>query len=135
MGTDANISKLSQAYLIKSSNELLAEKISLDFGRTVFGGLIVIGAAIGILLEPCVTEARSRIEFVDVHVHLIGGRGNNEDYEGAENEAIEHMNPLGIRKAIILTPPQVVSQHWYDYASFVNALGQYPDRFSCLGGE
>ncbi|MDP7663388.1 MAG: amidohydrolase family protein [Nitrospinota bacterium] len=72
--------------------------------------------------------------FIDVHVHLIGGQSNNEDYEGAVNEAIENMDRLGIHKAIILPPPQVISQNQYDYPSFVHALRQYPGRFSFLGG-
>ena len=29
-------------------------------------------------------QARSGVGFIDVHVHLIWGRGSNEDYEGAE---------------------------------------------------
>ncbi len=44
------------------------------------------------------------------------------------------MDRLGIRKAIILPPPQVISQDWYDYPAFVHALRKYPDRFSFLGG-
>ncbi len=44
------------------------------------------------------------------------------------------MDRLGIRKAIIMPPPQVMSQRWYDYPSFVHALSGYPDRFSFLGG-
>jgi predicted TIM-barrel fold metal-dependent hydrolase len=74
------------------------------------------------------------VEFIDVHVHLIGGRGNNEDYEGATNKAIGLMDQLGIRKAIILPPPQVKSQDWYDYKTFAYTLSKYPDRFSFLGG-
>ena len=53
-------------------------------------------------------QARSGVEFIDVHVHLIGGRGSNEDYEGATNKAIGHMDRLGIRKAIIELLPKVV---------------------------
>ena len=79
-------------------------------------------------------QARSGVGFIDVHVHLIGGRGSNEDYEGATNKAIGHMDRLGIRKAIILPPPQVISQDWYDYPAFIHALSKYPDRFSFLGG-
>ena len=74
-------------------------------------------------------QARSGVEFIDVHVHLIGGRGSNEDYEGATNKAIGHMDRLGIRKAIILPPPQVISQDWYDYPAFIHSLIKYPDRF------
>ncbi len=74
------------------------------------------------------------VEFIDVHVHLIGGRSNNEDYRGAAIEAIDHMDRLGIRKAIIMPPPQVINKDWYDYPAFVHALHKYPDRFSFLGG-
>ena len=79
-------------------------------------------------------QARSEAGFIDVHVHLIGGRGDHEDYGGATNKAIDHMDRFGIRKAIILPPPQVISQDWYDYPAFIHALSKYPDRFSFLGG-
>ena len=90
-----------------------------------------------IVFTVCVSGFQSpegKLGFIDVHVHLIGGRGNDEDYGGAAYEAIEHMDRLGIRKAIILPPPQVISQDWYDYPSFVHALRRYPNRFSFLGG-
>ena len=86
------------------------------------------------VFDAAKAQARSGVEFIDVHVHLIGGRGNNEDYEGAVNKAIGRMDQLGIRKAIILPPPQVESQDWHDYKTFAYALSEYPDRFSFLGG-
>ena len=86
------------------------------------------------VFDAAKAQARFGVGFIDVHVHLIGGRGDYEDYEGATNKAIGHMDRLGIRKAIILPPPQVSSQDWYDYPAFVNALREYPDRFSFLGG-
>jgi predicted TIM-barrel fold metal-dependent hydrolase len=79
-------------------------------------------------------QARFGVEFIDAHVHLIAGRGEHKDFEGATIEAIGHMDRLGIRKAIILPPPQVTSQDGYDYPAFVHALSKYPDRFSFLGG-
>ena len=86
------------------------------------------------IFDDAKAQVRSGVGFIDVHVHLIGGRGNNEDYVGAINEAIGHMDRLGIWKAIILPPPQVVSQDWYDYPAFLHALNKYPNRFSFLGG-
>jgi hypothetical protein len=44
------------------------------------------------------------------------------------------MDRLGIRRAIILPPPQIISKNWYDYPAFAQALREYPNRFSFLGG-
>ena len=107
--------------------------LCLSYRQTVFLVLMLIAAAIGTLTEPTTVLARSGIEFFDVHIHLIGGRGNNKDYQGAVYEAIEHMDSMGIRKAIILPPPQISSQNWYDYPSFVRVL-ERPD-FSHRGDQ
>jgi len=79
-------------------------------------------------------QFKSKFKVVDVHVHLVGGRGNHQDYEGAVHKSIRRMDHFGIRMAIILPPPQVEDQEWYDYESFVDALKLYPGRFVFLGG-
>ena len=88
-------------------------KICLNFRQTLCLVLIMLNAAIGMLTVPTTVLAKSGIKFVDVHIHLIGGRGNNKDYQGAVYEAIEHMDSMGIRKAIILPPPQISSQNYF----------------------
>ena len=72
--------------------------------------------------------------FIDVHVHIIGGKGFNEDIDGAIDVTINHMNKLGIGKAIILPPPQVTTQNWYDYPAYLESLANYPGRLFFLGG-
>lgn len=74
------------------------------------------------------------IDFIDVHVHLVGGRGDNVDYEGAVDAALEVMDRMGIEKAIIMSPPQIPSLDEYDYRAFVDALSENKDRFLFLGG-
>tara|TARA_Y100000814_G_scaffold177271_1_gene129571 strand:+ start:372 stop:1421 length:1050 start_codon:yes stop_codon:yes gene_type:complete len=74
------------------------------------------------------------IDFIDVHVHLVGGRGDNVDYEGAVDTALEVMNRIGIEKAIIMSPPQIPSVDGYDYSAFIDALNENKDRFLFLGG-
>ena len=60
-------------------------------------------------------EAGPPLEFIDVHVHLVGGRGGSADYDGAVRSALEQMGRSGIRTAIVMPPPQIASQNWYDY--------------------
>ncbi len=120
----------------------MSVKVSYVVGVFVAGSLLAGCQTAGSHLTKAEQAASAKLaltvpiadEFIDVHVHLIGGRSNNEDYRGAANEAIDHMDRLGIRKAIILPPPQVINQDWYDYPAFAHALRKYPDRFSFLGG-
>lgn len=75
------------------------------------------------------------IEWMDVHVHLIGGRGAWRDYEGAVSAALAVMDEAGIRKMVVMPPPQVSTQQSpYDYESFVEPLKRHPRRFAFLGG-
>ena len=70
--------------------------------------------------------------WVDVHMHLIGGRG---DFGGAVENAVRTMDRFGIATAIILPPPQVDSQpSTHDHTSYASALRRHPGRFAFLGG-
>ena len=75
------------------------------------------------------------IDFIDVHVHLVGGRGDNVDYEGAVDTALEVMNRIGIEKAIIMSPPQIPSVDGYDYSAFIDALNEIRIDFCSLEEE
>ena len=78
--------------------------------------------------------AQAPAPWVDVHLHLIGGRGPQADYVGAADEAIREMDRFGITTAIVLPPPQVDSQQTYDVSAFVGALQRHRGRFAYLGG-
>ena len=72
--------------------------------------------------------------WVDVHMHLIGGRGQGQDFGGAVDAAIQEMERFGISMAIVLPPPQIDDQQVYDASAFVNALRRHCGRFTHLGG-
>jgi len=79
--------------------------------------------------------AAGRVEWIDVHVHLIGGRGARQDYAGAISAALVVMDEAGIRKMVVMPPPQVSSPQWpYDYDSFMGPLKRHLTRFAFLGG-
>lgn len=78
--------------------------------------------------------AQAPVQLVDVHVHLIGGRGQQQDYAGAVDAAIHEMDRFGVVMAIVLPPPQVDRQPVYDASAFVGALQRYRGRFAYLAG-
>jgi hypothetical protein len=80
------------------------------------------------------SPGRAAAPWIDVHLHLIGGRGPQADYAGAADAAIREMDRFGIATAIVLPPPQVESQQTYDVSAFVGALQRHRGRFAYLGG-
>jgi len=81
------------------------------------------------------TEATYQLEWIDVHVHLVGGRGQWQDYQGAVRAAFAVMEETGIKKMVIMPPPQVYNMpQLYDYDSFVKFVKQHSMRFAFLGG-
>ena len=81
-------------------------------------------------------SAASRIEWIDVHVHLLGGGGpRGADYPGAVRAAIAAMDEAGIKKSVVLPPPQVSGGRLpFDWKDFREALQAWPGRFAFLGG-
>ncbi len=80
-------------------------------------------------------EGNNRIEWLDIHVHFVGGKSGRQDYEGAARAAVEVMDESGIRKMVVMPPPQDYSNAPnYDYDSFVEAVKRLPARFAFLGG-
>lgn len=79
--------------------------------------------------------AQASVPWIDVHLHLIPGRGQLEDYAGAVEAALQEMDRFGIRMALILPPPYGDKQpNAYDYPSYAGALRRFPGRFAYLGG-
>lgn len=73
------------------------------------------------------------VGWIDVHVHLLGGR--ERDFHGAVREAAAIMGSAGIRAMVLMSPPNVSgSVALYDTADFVGAIRRYPGRFAFLGG-
>jgi predicted TIM-barrel fold metal-dependent hydrolase len=82
--------------------------------------------------EPPV-PVRAALPWVDVHMHLIGGRG--QDWAGAVDTAVGEMDRFGITLAIILPPPQIDGQPvTHDAANWASVLQRHPGRFAFLGG-
>lgn len=74
-----------------------------------------------------------RIEWIDVHVHLVGGR--MRDYAGAAQVALKAMDEAGVRTSFVMPPPQPPGHPGlYDYEDFISSLKRYPGRFAFLGG-
>lgn len=74
------------------------------------------------------------VPWVDVHLHLVGGRERSPDFAGAVEAAIREMDRFGIARAIVLPPPQIDSQPVYDAHAFRGALARHRGRFAHLGG-
>ncbi|MBI3985585.1 MAG: amidohydrolase family protein [Lentisphaerae bacterium] len=88
--------------------------------------------AAGMLIPAAYAQTPAPAQWIDVHLHLIGGRG--QDYAGAADTAIREMDRFGIATAIVLPPPQIDRQPVYDASSFTGALRRHRGRFAWLGG-
>lgn len=107
--------------------------------RYLLLGSIVTGALLAFLpsenAAPQQAEITRRIEWIDVHAHLIGGRGQFVDYDGAVAAALKAMDEAGIKTSVVMPPPQVAgTPPPYDSDSFLSAIKRYPGRFAFLGG-
>jgi hypothetical protein len=70
------------------------------------------------------TVTAQRIEWIDVHVHLVGGR--IRDFEGAAHVALKAMDGAGVRTRFVMPPPQPPGHPvLYDYDSFVPCLRRF----------
>jgi hypothetical protein len=77
-----------------------------------------------------------RVQWIDVHVHLIGGRGSYTDYDGAVKLAVSAMQESGIAKMILMPPPQVDGiTPPFDFENFITAAKPYGSRLAFLGGS
>ena len=78
--------------------------------------------------------AQAPVPWIDVHLHLVAGRGPQQDYPGAVDATVREMDRFGIAIAIVMPPPQVDTQPVYDTSAFVGALQRHRGRFAYLGG-
>ena len=101
----------------------------------------VIGAVIATLalFTAPATLAQQRsaasIEWIDVHVHPIGGRGRYTDYPSAVNAAVAAMAEARISKMVLMPPPQAEGAAApFDYEHFAAAVKTHGSRLAFLGG-
>ena len=84
------------------------------------------------------SSAQTPLEWIDVHVHLLGGGGVRSDFAGAARAAIAAMDESGIRASVVMPPPQVDNQDprgRHDIREFADSLmREFPGRF-VLGGD
>lgn len=75
------------------------------------------------------------LPWIDVHMHLVPARDRGSlDFSGAFEAAVAEMDRFGIRMALLMPPPQVDTQTFYDASAFVSAMRRHPDRFAWVDG-
>jgi predicted TIM-barrel fold metal-dependent hydrolase len=78
-------------------------------------------------------ERSQRIEWVDVHAHLVGRSGR--DYEEAARAYLRVMKEEGLRRVVFMPPPRIYDNRPLDdYEGFLPAVKDRPERFAFLGG-
>lgn len=76
-----------------------------------------------------------RLNWIDVHVHPVGGRGRFTDYDTAVNAAVSAMAEGAIEKMVLMPPPQVdETPPPFDFEILAAAVKPYGSRFAFLGG-
>jgi hypothetical protein len=75
------------------------------------------------------------VPWIDVHLHLVGGRGARTDYPGAADVAVTTLDRFGAAMGIVLPPPQADGQPGvYDASTLAGAVTRHPGRLAYLGG-
>ncbi len=81
------------------------------------------------------TAAGRRIEWIDTHVHPIGGRGKSQNYGGAVKAALDAITSSAVAKMILMPPPQVDGERApFRAETFASAVRGEPERLAFLGG-
>lgn len=102
--------------------------------RAILGGLALGVFAGGVANAQGPAREPRSVQWVDVHVHLLGGRPPRADFDGAVRAALAAMNDAGIRTSVVMPPPQVQSMPAFDWQDYAGFLKGYPGRFAFLGG-
>ncbi|MBT6094323.1 MAG: amidohydrolase family protein [Rhodospirillaceae bacterium] len=98
-------------------------------GLPVFVAMIL-GAVIAL---PFLPARASELPIIDVHAHLHAG-GNAGSLGGSADSALAVMDKFGITKALIMPPPQTVSQGHDETLESYNGYDNAAGRFAFLGG-
>lgn len=75
------------------------------------------------------------ISVIDTHCHLAGKGPQGADFAGAVQTALAAMDQFGVRKALVMPPPQPPDfRMGYEADEFHAALKKHPARFAFLAG-
>ena len=102
-----------------------------------FSGSLMLAGCVGPAQDATAPPGgrAASLEWIDVHMHLVAGRGPSADYPAAVSAALAVMDEAGIARAVVLPPPQVYGTlPPFDSDDFVAAIGPYRSRFAFLGG-
>ena len=97
-------------------------------------GMMWLASGLFVPVTHAQPPAQAPAPWIDAHLHLVGGRGQQQDFAGAADAAIHEMDRFGIAMALAMPPPQVDQQPVYDASAFVGALQRHRGRFAHLGG-
>ncbi len=91
------------------------------------------------LMSTAGAEESEVASLIDTHDHLSGAYGQGgsgrTDYEGAARAALADMDRLGIRRMLIMPPPQPPGfDNLYTMEDLLGAARGHAGRFSVLGG-
>ncbi len=80
-------------------------------------------------------SAQSKIDWIDVHVHLIAAKGALDDFDEAARAALQIMDDNNIKKIIVMSPPR--SKENFDIESLTGVMAKYSARIAvmCGGGS
>jgi hypothetical protein len=96
---------------------------------------VIVGCVSQTLPSPAEPSNLEPIQWIDVHVHPIGGRGRYTDYDSAVKAAVSAMEEAGIAKMVLMPPPQVHgTPPPFDFENFFGAVKSYGSRLAFLGG-
>jgi len=81
----------------------------------------------------------NRTRYIEVHTHFVAGQVPpdklGEEFEAAAQATIQSMDQLGIRKCLLMPPPQSPDlRHPYDAEALAPIVKKYPERFGFLAG-
>ena len=86
------------------------------------------------IIRPSLASSHGNLRLIDTHVHFVGSRKKNFSYSGSVKSALKLMNRFGIKKSIVMPPPQVDAVSIYNYKNLKKAVAQFPNRFAFQGG-
>jgi predicted TIM-barrel fold metal-dependent hydrolase len=111
---------LGVVFLIGGASLAVAQRPGAGGGPRPFGGPRGMGGPPAVLT----------FQWIDVHAHFVGDRG---DYRGAVLAAIAAMDEAGIARMVVMPPPHVSGGHVWDIEDILPALAPRA-RFGFLGG-